>query len=575
MSYLGLPRMNFAGAFFANPSNLNNYTGNYEFAATDQDLVYETGPYNNPQGVAQFYFRETKITQCVGGDGQVIADEPLDGNDIGTVNTWDAQTSADGKAYTLAKMVDIDPDMQFRSELYGIRIFVKTPDGYGFSGYTETPQLRDLYFARGAGSNNDDEPTLGYNKMQVACGTWHQRLYIDEWFIPEAGKSRTLDALSAGGAMELDIKLSVDMFLCDPNNKFTTGDMYCYGRLMGTIGAIASNMPKQIVPGRRMYAAGLVDELNKNGALNSAQNEGVFTREAGAKAAISAAEEAAPWNSTDACVQSDGATDYLIVDMGTTTPLKEDSPLGILDFGNNLTLGYLDGSDNFVAFASQGYTQAGSFVSVSDQLTDYIDLPGANEYRKSVYLKNAGVVQVALTAAEATILKSAQLSIQSNGQAVLKENPGGYYVNTETASCRLAPNSSSGDGFTLTGFQYGQPMSTINQAENLSLQITDNVVEYNSEALDFKRYPYSTKSIPTTSFTTEVSSEALSQYPGQFQMSISTGAGQAFQEKPPSLKVYNNWIRQPLDSLCGYIQIGSTGAVIGEPSVGPTIPAVT
>ena len=136
MSYLGFPRLQFAGAFFTNPSNLNNKTVNYSSALDGGRLIYDTGPYNNPNGVAQFYFYECRITQIIGADALPIADDPLLGARIDTA-------SPAHPAATFAKIVDLDPDMQFRTELYGVRLYIQASGDCGLSASVAVPQLRD------------------------------------------------------------------------------------------------------------------------------------------------------------------------------------------------------------------------------------------------------------------------------------------------------------------------------------------------------------------------------------------------------------------------------------------------
>ena len=61
MSYLDLPRIHFAGLFFAGPGTINNMTTNYE---PDAPIEKPAGKYTpiagwNPPGVSQFYLQQT------------------------------------------------------------------------------------------------------------------------------------------------------------------------------------------------------------------------------------------------------------------------------------------------------------------------------------------------------------------------------------------------------------------------------------------------------------------------------------------------------------------------------------
>ncbi|MGD8940598.1 MAG: hypothetical protein PVJ72_14525 [Gammaproteobacteria bacterium] len=556
MSYLSNPRIHFAGAFFTNPSNLNNLTSNYKQAADDQPLTYDTGKYNNPTGVAQFYFRDCVVTQTVGEDGLPIGNDELLNAAVDTVNTWDEQTDPQGNNYVLAKIADLDPDMQFRTEIYGLRIFVKSANGYGFSGAIKEPQLRDLFFGRGSGDNPG---------LQIACGTWHQRIIVDQWQIPQSGKSPVLDLLSANGVMELDIKLSVDMFQTDPQQQFSVGNRYCYGRLLATIGPVAENDPYQIVPGRRLYSS-----LCFAGMEQAQGQPNILTRhgaeecvEKGEHSVQGGSQQAPFWNNTDARVVTRAGNTILLIDMGTSTPLKAQSN-GVFDIGSDLQIGYLDTNNNFVAFANQGYTVNGSLATVSQQLQDYVTLSAANQYRDSCYLKNAGVVQLSLTTNEAAIVEKSSLCIQSDSLTVLKENPGGYYANFEMAACRMQPNetsTSANQPVILTAYMYGKPMTVINK-DLFSVQFTPQVLSYDQSG---KNPP---TPVDTTIFSAEVSSMPVSGKPGQFAMNIKTGPGQPLD---------NNSYRKPMDSQLCFLKATSVNVLIGENQYMPFplyIPAV-
>lgn len=563
MSYLGFPRIHFAGAFFSNPANLNNLIDNYANATEGQPLVYDTGTYNNPNGVAQFYLQDCKVTQIIGTDAKEVAGDPLLGAAVDTVNPTDRQQAPDGSNYILAKMADVDTDMQFRSELYGLRLFVKTADGYGFEGRIDCPQLRDLFFARG---------NAGINGMQVASGTWHQRMTVEKWYNPEPKASTIINLLSDNNNMILDVKLSVDMFQCDPGTEFSVGNRYLYGRLMATIGLVEANAPKQIVPGRRLYSPASFASLQ---TASSAQSEPlILTKQEAEVAAQSSAitDSGRLWSNCDAKVASasDGNT-YLLVDLGPTTRLLSDGT-GAFDTGS-IELGYLDSSDNFTAFATQGYMQNNSLVSVTEQLTTYTELTGANQYRDSVYLTNAGVVQVLLSANEARTIASSRLCIASDGEAALRENQGGYYINFEMAAIRMSPSSTLPDDnqtVAMTVYAYGEPVTAINGSGQLNVTLQPTVLQY-SAGIDG-----STQYNDTAIYGVVVSERTDN--PGQFAMQVRTGVGLPFASKPTNLTEYNSWKRKPLDSQLCFILAQSNGVLVGEnPGISgfPFIPPVT
>src|SRR5690606_33282435 len=131
------------------------------------------------------------------------------------------------------------------------------------------------------------------------------------------------------------------------------------------------------------------------------------------------------------------------------------------------------------------------------QLRDEAALPAAAQLRDSAYLRNAGVVTLDLTDAEAAAIAASPLCIQSNGATVLQENTTGYYVNTEAASCRLQPKEalpSAGQAVNVVAYQFGVPVPSLAAASiaagrasasapnELRLELQRLVVEYDANA---------------------------------------------------------------------------------------------
>lgn len=597
MSYLSLPRVHFAGAFFANPPNLNNTVVNFTQAKDNEPLYYETGTYNNPDGVGQFFFESCEITQCFNADGQENASDPYLGANVitpsPTTPIFYQSTDKDGNPVTknriFAKIADLDPDMQFRTELYGVYISITNDNGYGVEGYMEIPQLRDLFFGRGAG---------GDQGMQVACGTWHQRFYVIKWNLEAGDTTSTLALLKsnadanqtqanqeAGYQGELDIKLSTDMFQCDPQQQFTVGNRYCFGRMMASLGPIQPNMPMQIVPGRRLYSGVSYNSLGLDAKENT-----IVTRDqaeqtvknvlAAARAEHSSnggvTDSSAWWNNTDArVVKNSAGQSFLLLDMGTTTTLKAPSN-GAFDLGDNMQIGYLDdgagGQSTFTAFTNQGYQSANGLITVTAQLRAYADLPNAAQFRSSVFLKNAGVVQLALTDDEATAIQSKRLNIQLSDGSVLRENPGGYYINFDLASRRMSPNQTTPN--TLTGFQFGEPLTQIATPSGSPAGTGTISLEQNITTLQYAATSSSSADKSQADFSrlsSAINNTAIADKPGQFAMTLTTDNSAPFDPEPTN-GGKNNWLRQPLDSMICYVNVTSEHNLIGENPAVPNVP---
>ena len=104
-SYLDFPRINFAGQFRADTSTRNNCPCNYKLP---------TSPDNgfNPLGTGEFYI-DAKVTSVVYKDGTYSTQDPIVNSPI--VNNINM---------TPAKMVDLDPDNQLKSTVYGVQMFM-------------------------------------------------------------------------------------------------------------------------------------------------------------------------------------------------------------------------------------------------------------------------------------------------------------------------------------------------------------------------------------------------------------------------------------------------------------------
>ena len=132
MSYLDIPRISFNGTFSTNPSTINNFPSNY-YAFVEPDNfknkpptafrnpanfppgVPANGPSWNATGLAQFSFSGT-VRGYVNANGQAInTGDSLIGATVTTIP--DPQSLFAGSQ---AKIVDLDPDQQVLTQLFGV-----------------------------------------------------------------------------------------------------------------------------------------------------------------------------------------------------------------------------------------------------------------------------------------------------------------------------------------------------------------------------------------------------------------------------------------------------------------------
>lgn len=523
MSYLDVPRIHIMGLFYSAPGNLNNQVKNFGLALdNDQQLIYNTGLYKYPDGTSQLFLSNCVVTSVVGSDGVVCSDPASDAMVGAKVTSPGPDTQKpDGKGglYTFAKLVDLDPNMQFRSEVYGFRLYVDFAGG-GFSGQLALPpQLRDLWFGRTNG---------GITGLQIAVGTWHQRLTDLTWTEPSA-RSPVFDALRASSAAGLDVKIGVDMFQTSRDNEFTQGDRFGYGRLVAAIGLASADEPSQLVPGRRLYTPRTF--ATPAAAEEVAMSKLDFTRE-GAEEAMSGVADV-EWNRTDlrVCDLPNGGS-VLIVDLFNSAPLAQGQK-GKLETGGAVVVGWLDG-DQFTplthgAISLDGYTG--------------LD-PATRKLKDIVWPDNAAIFQIELTPGERQKLVNTPIAIQAGGKTVVRENPNGLYLNTERASARLEPNSS--EVLDIYSYTFGQPSSRLPAGLQLTAMLYDDDQQTAS---------------PTTIFSVTVNPAPIG--PGRFQFRLQTGPASPLTR-----------IREPLDSYLCLVQASGPGYLVGEamtlkPNTGP------
>ena len=526
------------GLFYAAPGNLNNDVGNFNL---NQDLNYDTGLYKYPDGTSQLFLSQCVVTGVVGTDGVLRSDPGSDSLVGARVTSPGPDTQKpEGKEglYGFAKMVDLDPNMQFRTELYGFRIYVDLEGGGGFSGeLAKPPQLRDLWFGRGNGNIFKDGEQVE-NGLQIAVGTWHQRLTNLTWTDPPERKgSPVYDALHARSSAELDVKLGVDMFQTWRANEFKQGDRFGYGRLVGAIGRAKPDEPTQLVPGRRLYTPRTFE--TQLSAAEPGPARLAFTRQA-AEEAMSGAEPSFDWNRTDLRVCDDGS--MLIVDLFNSAPLAILGE-GKFETGGNVVVGWLDATSLKFTPLKNGAISFTYSKPAADTPT--------GKLKDVFWPDHAAIFQVELTGDERKTISNKPLAIQAGGTTVVRENSNGVYLNIERPSTRMEPNKE--DDFDVFSYQYGELSTAL--PTGLTFQR-----ELNNDGAG--------KDDPPT-FPTKIFSAAFDPSPvsrGRFRLHVKTGPAVPLTE-----------VRKPLDSFLCFLTATGTGYLVGEamtlkPRTGPPTP---
>jgi hypothetical protein len=135
MSYLDVPRLHFYGDFTADPSTINNQPVNYELLAppfspppSKLDLGWI------PNGSHAWTFEKCKVRTVIGSDGLPSRDALVG---TGVFSSGSVPKSS-------PKLVDLDPEQQWVSMIFGLRIEIGDPASGTVSGVFQPQPLNDL-----------------------------------------------------------------------------------------------------------------------------------------------------------------------------------------------------------------------------------------------------------------------------------------------------------------------------------------------------------------------------------------------------------------------------------------------
>jgi hypothetical protein len=235
MSYLNPLRLHFAGKFQAAPSTVNNDITHYDNATFKPEYqkpqtTDQPNGWWNPDGDAYWRLFGCKITSAFLVDGTpATAGDP--------VRTY---LVADSDLQVAAKIVDLDPQQQLVSQVWGMEVRITESNGNTLlRGKFETVAFNDIW---------DRSPSGGGD---IGAGAAYQSVLSSlEWGAIE--NSQFLKQLhdSAKDGL-LSIKFNVDAYNMNPQSADFTR-----GRIVGSIGPAAASEPQHFVLGRHFMAVG-------------------------------------------------------------------------------------------------------------------------------------------------------------------------------------------------------------------------------------------------------------------------------------------------------------------------------
>jgi hypothetical protein len=242
MSYLNPLRLHFAGRFQANVSTVNNDPGHYDnatFLASYQEMqtAKAANGWFNPEGDAAWRLLGCNITAAWTPDGAVASDDAILKCIV-----------ADSDTQAPAKLLDLDPEQQLVSEIWGLQVRIADANGNTLlSSDFEPAAFMDIW-DRAVGEEAGGD---------VDAGAMYQSVLTNlQWAdVPPNSFLGKLKAAAADGV--LSIKFNVDAI----NMDFTSPDFMC-GRITGTIGPATASEPQHLVIGRQFMAAPATGQFN-------------------------------------------------------------------------------------------------------------------------------------------------------------------------------------------------------------------------------------------------------------------------------------------------------------------------
>jgi hypothetical protein len=237
MSYLHPPRLHFSGKFLAAISTVNNdplHFDNTAFRPSYQERQAGDDPsqwngWFNPQGSGDWRLLDCRVESALMSDGNLApkSDPVL------------ATFVADSERGAPAKLVDLDPEQQLVSMIWGLEVRIVTAAGNTLlRGHFEPVAFIDIWDRSPGGTTGD-----------VGAGAMYQSVLTDLAWNDRASSPflRELRDKAVDGV--LSIKFNVDGINLDFDSpEFMTG------RIVGSIGVASAGEPRHFVLGRQFMA---------------------------------------------------------------------------------------------------------------------------------------------------------------------------------------------------------------------------------------------------------------------------------------------------------------------------------
>lgn len=249
MSYLNNLRLVFAGEFQADVSTVNNDVRHYDNATFEKrfqqpfkdadpddnpDMIYNG--YWNPEGSGAFRLLDCKV--------QNVYQDASKPNELSKGDKTRELWVSGSNNRVGAKLVDLDPQWQYSSQIWGLTIRLNDSDGNDLLvGQFEPAAFRDLWIRQQLPRADWDQPASAAFQSVLTNLQWIEGL--SQYPFLEALRKITEEVQEAD--RKLSIRITTFGYKRDPKvNRFRLG------RVVGVIGPYTPNEPDSFVLGRRM-----------------------------------------------------------------------------------------------------------------------------------------------------------------------------------------------------------------------------------------------------------------------------------------------------------------------------------
>jgi hypothetical protein len=216
-----------AGAFFTDPSTVNNDPTHYDPTCTNPS------PWQEPNGQHRFQLRDCSVMSVMGPTGPASSD-PLVGASVTCIEPFGA-----------ARLVDLDVYQQGVPTIFGMNVQITLPDGTFVKGAMDAATLNGLWFNAVLPTRDwgGDYGMDSYGGDMNACGYFVTVIRVKpaDWTntsSPMLQQLKSSTITDANGNYMISFKFVTDAYENVPQNA-----KYRLGRIIGAFGPLKVNEP--------------------------------------------------------------------------------------------------------------------------------------------------------------------------------------------------------------------------------------------------------------------------------------------------------------------------------------------